>query len=85
MKNSQKPSLVRLVYMILFSIIGRFVSFIVFFAAIFQFIYAWIYSEPNGKVLEFTHDLSEFAKQIIAYVAFNTENKPWPIGEWPKT
>jgi len=85
MENSQKPSLVRLMYMILFSIIGRFVSLIVFFAAIFQFIYAWIYSKPNEKVLEFTQGLSEFAKQIIVYVAFNTEEKPWPIGEWPKT
>ncbi len=84
METSQKPSLVRLVYMILFSLIGRFVSIIVFFAAIFQFVYAWIYDAPNEKVLTFTKSLSEFAKEIIAYVAFNTEEKPWPIGEWPK-
>ncbi|MCH9812687.1 MAG: DUF4389 domain-containing protein [Epsilonproteobacteria bacterium] len=84
MQDSQKPSLVRLVYMILFSIIGRFVSVVVFFAAIFQFVYAWIYDAPNEKVLKFTGELAEFAKEIVSYIGFNTEEKPWPLGEWPK-
>jgi uncharacterized membrane protein len=85
MENSRKPSLVRLAYMILFLIIGRFVSVIIFFAAIFQLIYTWVYHRPNEQVLELTAALSEFAKQIIQFVAFNTENIPWPIGEWPKS
>jgi len=84
MQASQKPTLSRALYMILFSIIGRFVSIIVFFAAIFQFMYTWIYEKPNEKVLDFTAPLSEFAKEIIAYIAFNSEEKPWPMGEWPK-
>jgi uncharacterized membrane protein len=85
MENSRKPSLARLAYMILFLIIGRFVSVIVFFAAIFQFVYIWIYHQPNAQVLELTAALSEFAKEIIQFIAFNTEKIPWPIGEWPKT
>jgi hypothetical protein len=53
-------------------------------AAIFQFIYSFIYSKPNDKVLEFTKSLSEFAKEIVLFVSFNSEEKPWPMGEWPK-
>lgn len=82
--EDQRPSLVRLAYMFLYAIIGRFVSMIVFFASIFQYIYAWIFGKPNEQVLAFTEALSTFAKEIIAYLALNTEEKPWPIGEWPK-
>ncbi len=82
--ENKKPSLSRLLYMVLFLVIGRFISIIVFFVAIFQFIYAWIFNKPNEKVLEFTNSLSEFAKEIISYVSLNTEDKPWPIGDWPK-
>ena len=83
--ENKKPSLSRALYIILFLVIGRFVSIAVCFISIFQFIYAWIFSKPNQNVLEFTSSLSEFAKEIVAYVSFNTEDKPWPIGEWPKT
>lgn len=80
----QKPKLIRLVYMILFSIIGRFVAAIVFFAAIFQFVYSYFLDKNNVQVLKFTASLSNYAKEIISYVALNSEEKPWPIGEWPK-
>ncbi len=81
----QKPQLIRIVYMLLFSLIGRFVAIIVFFAAIFQFIYSFFLEKPNQEVLKFTDALSIYAKDIIAYVAMNSESKPWPIGTWPKT
>ncbi len=83
-KESNKPSLMRALYIVLFLIVGRFVSMIVCFVAIFQFIYSLMFDKPNEKVLEFTKSLSEFAKEIIGYVSFNTQKKPWPIGDWPK-
>ncbi len=83
-KESQKLSISRVLYTILFLIIGRFVAIVVFLTSIFQIIHSWIYSQPNKKVLEFTNSLSEFAKQIVSFVGFNTEEKPWPFGEWVK-
>jgi len=80
----QKPKLIRLAYMLLFLLIGRFVSIIVFFAAIFQFVYSYFLDRPNKEALKFTDSLSNYAKEIIAYVAMNREEKPWPMGEWPK-
>ena len=81
----KKPSLARALYTILFLVIGRGVSIIVCFVAIFQFVYSFIYSKPNDKVLEFTKSLSEFAKEIVIFVSFNSEKKPWPMAEWPKS
>ena len=31
----------------------------------------------------FTNSLSELAREIIVYVGFNTEEKPWPFDKWP--
>ncbi len=84
MEDSKKPGFSRLIYTVLFLLIGRITSIVIFAASIFQFIYSLIFSKPNDKVLEFTSSLSEFVKQIVSYVSFNSENKPWPIDNWPK-
>ncbi len=80
----KKPSLARGLYTLLFLVIGRGISILVCMVAIFQFVYSLIYSKPNDKVLEFTKSLSEFTKEIVVFVSFNSEEKPWPMGDWPK-
>ncbi|MBU1667293.1 DUF4389 domain-containing protein [bacterium] len=83
-QNSKQPLRSRFFYMILFLIIGHFISAIVFLSTLFQFIYTWIFGKSQERVLEFTSNLSLFAKEIIDYLTFNSEEKPWPIGEWGK-
>ena len=39
--------------------------------------------EPNDKILYFTEGLAEYTKQLVSYVGFNTDEKPWPFGDWP--
>jgi len=81
--EQKKPGLSRALYTILYLIIGRFISVILFVIAITQFIYSWLTGEPNEKLLEFTEGLSEYARQLVSYVGFNTDEKPWPVGDWP--
>lgn len=78
-----KPGVLRALYTILYLIIGRFISMVLFIIAITQFIYCWLTGEPNEKILHFTENLSEYAKQLVSYVGFNTDEKPWPAGDWP--
>lgn len=79
----EKPGIARALYILLYLIIGRFISVILFVVAITQFIYTWLSGEPNEKILDFTEGLSEYAKQLVSYVGFNTDEKPWPFGDWP--
>ncbi len=78
-----KPGLSRALYTILYLIIGRFISMVLFVIAITQYIYSWLTGEPNEKILHFTEDLAEYSKQLVSYVGFNTDEKPWPMSEWP--
>lgn len=79
----EKPGLVRALYILLYLIIGRFISMVLFVIAITQYIYYWLTGEPNEKILHFTEGLSEYAKQLVSYVGFNSDEKPWPFGDWP--
>ena len=78
-----KPGLVRALYTILFLIIIRLISMVLFVIAITQYIYSWLTGEPNEKILYFTEGLAEYSKQLVSYVGFNTDEKPWPVGDWP--
>ncbi len=79
----EKPGLSRALYTLLYLIIGRFISMVLFVIAITQYIYSWLTGEPNEKILHFTEDLAQYTKQLVSYVGFNTEEKPWPVGDWP--
>ena len=79
----EKPGIARALYIILYLIIGRFISMVLFVIAITQYIYSWLTGEPNDKILYFTEGLAEYTKQLVSYVGFNTDEKPWPFGDWP--
>ncbi len=78
-----KPNIERVLYTILYLIIGRFISMVLFVITITQFIYSWLSGEPNEKILTFSQNMAEYTKQLVEYVGFNTNEKPWPIGDWP--
>jgi len=80
----EKPGVSRALYTILYLIIGRFISVVLFVIAITQYIYCWLTGGPNEKLLEFTEGLAEYAQQLVSYVGFNTDEKPWPVGDWPE-
>ncbi len=79
----ERPGLSRALYTLLYLIIGRFISMVLFVIAITQYIYSWLTGEPNDKILHFTENLAEYSKQLVSYVGFNTDEKPWPMGDWP--
>jgi len=82
-EEKREVGLYRVLYTLLYLIIGRLISLVLFIIVVTQFIYTWLTGAPNDKLLHFTASLCEYAKQLIAYVAFNSEEKPWPAGEWP--
>jgi len=84
-KTLGKANFERVMYIILYLIIERFISLILFVIAITQLIYAWASGEPNDRLLGFNQSLAEYMKQLVEYLGFNTDKKPWPMGDWPFT
>ncbi len=73
----------RLIYMLLFTI-GYSIAEIVFAAVvIFQFLHLLILRERNENLLRFGAELSGYIYQVLQFLSFNSDEKPFPVGEWP--
>jgi len=83
-KNTGKANFERILYIILYLIIERFISLVLFVIAIAQLVYVWLTGNPNEKLLQFNQSLAQYMKQLVKYLGFNTDDRPWPVGEWPQ-
>jgi energy-coupling factor transporter transmembrane protein EcfT len=83
-KLSVKDKWIRLVFMILFAIVVYFVAIpLVWLIGAFQFIYSLFVGKALKTLTPFSNGLSEFIHQIMAFITYVTEEKPFPFSSWP--
>ena len=75
--------LLRGLYMVLFFAAARVVGALVAVIALFQFVIVLIGGRPNSNMTSFGNQLSLYARQIILFMSYNTETRPWPFSGWP--
>ncbi len=73
----------RLLFMILFTILYSAAEMVLVVVVLYQFLSLLITGNKNEKVLSFGAQISTYAYQVLNYLTFNTEGKPFPIGDWP--
>ncbi len=69
--------------MALFIVIQYFVSWLIVLIALFQFVTDLLIGKPNDKLLEFTKHLNAYLLQVVNFITFNSENRPFPFASWP--
>ena len=50
-----------------------------------QWILVILNGEPNARLLHFTKSMNVYAYQIMEFISFNSEVKPFPLSDWPET
>lgn len=78
-----KNTWVRLFFMVLFVIILVIVRIVTSAVIFFQVVVALLTGGTNSQVLRLGNSLSKYIYQILLYLTFNTETKPFPFSEWP--
>lgn len=73
----------RLLFMILFSILYSAAEMVLVVVVLYQFLSLLFTGNKNDKVLSFGAQISTYAYQVFTYLTFNTEDKPFPMGDWP--
>ena len=74
----------RFIFMILFVIIYQSIAIIVMaLVIIFQFVFTLITGSPNPKVEPFSRQLAKYIYEILLFLSYNTEEKPFPFSDWP--
>ena len=91
MKEAFKSSItngetwMRLVYMFLFAIILNLAELVVAFIVVVQFVTKLFTGQVNQQLAEFGDGLASYFRQMIAFLTFHTDDKPFPFAPWPQT
>lgn len=74
---------IRGLFIIIYGVIFYVLVGIIWLVVIFQFIMKVITANLNPNVMNFSGGLTRYAFQILQYVTFQSEERPWPFGPWP--
>ncbi len=72
---------IRLLFMILYGFVINFVITICIGLALVQFLFYLFSSKPNASIANFNSHLLEFFHDSLAFLLFQTEDKPFPFKE----
>jgi len=73
----------RLLFMVLFAVISWIAKLVLIAVVIFQFIVKLFTGDINERALGLGGQLSSYIYQILNYLTFNTEERPFPFNDWP--
>lgn len=74
---------IRLLFMVLFAVVNYLLQIVSWVIAAVQFIITLITGKPNQNLLGLADGLSKFSLQILQYLMYVTEEKPYPFSAWP--
>lgn len=74
----------RILFMAMFWIVLRLGVWLTGLMALLQWIMAWFEDEPNQRLRGFGLSLAIYLRQILDYLLFNSDRKPFPFDDWPQ-
>ena len=74
----------RFLFMIIFALLYGLSRLVTAAVVAIQFFYVLLTGATNEQLKKFGHSLAIYSFEIIDYLTFNTETKPYPLdAEWP--
>ena len=74
----------RLLFMLVFAAVLQIASIIMWVLVIAQFIFSLITGEDNLQLRKFGNSLSVYIFDILNFLTYASEEKPFPFADWPK-
>jgi len=72
-------------FIILFAVIYGIAEVLLMAVVVFQFLATLFTGETNAQLRAFGLSLAAFIYQIVSFVTFNSDEKPFPFGPWPES
>ena len=74
----------RLLFMFAYYVIGTVATAVLSVVVILAFVWVLLTGEKNGQLQQAGQAIAAYFYEIIRYLTFNTEDKPFPFGnDWP--
>lgn len=80
-----KSAWLRVVFVVLFWIVFHVSQLIIAAVAVGQCGFVLITSRPNQYLMQLGDSLSKYVSEILRFVTFNTDQRPFPFTEFPKS
>ena len=81
----RRSTWIRLLYMTVFVALYMITRIVFGAVVVFQFLWVLFRGETNKQLTELGQSLATYTYQIMRYLSFNSEDKPFPFNaEWPK-
>ena len=71
-------------YMLIFMIFLGVAKFVAFVVIVFLFLTVLFTAKTNERLVSFGQSLSTYQYQIMVFLTYNSEEHPFPMGEWPE-
>jgi len=81
---SRRETWLRLLFMLLFTAIYSLAEVVLGAVVVFQFASTLITGRRNQRLLALGQSLSAFVYEILRYLTYNTDDRPYPFGPWPQ-
>lgn len=83
-QHIKKPSTwKRGLYILFYSICYQLAAAILFFIILFQFVLKLLSGDTHAELRQLSRRLATYLYQLIQFMSFNSNDKPYPYGEWP--
>ena len=74
----------RLVFMVVFIVLANVAAIVATVVVILGFLWVLFTGETNAQLRDAGRSLAAYFQEIIRYLTYNTDQKPYPLGgEWP--
>lgn len=79
-----KSTWLRVLFVALFWAVFHLTQLVLFAVAVGQCLFKLTTGNPNTQLSKLGHNLSQYVQEILAYVTFNSDKRPFPFNDFPK-
>lgn len=72
-------------FILIFAVIFSVAEIVLTAVVVFQFLATLFAGEPNARLRAFGLSLATFIYQIVTFITFNSDERPFPFGPWPES
>jgi len=80
----KKSTWLRILFVALFWVVFNLTQFVLLAIAIGQCLFKLFTGNPNLPLMKLGKNVSQYVSEILAYVTFNSDKRPFPFDDFPK-
>lgn len=82
-RMAREELVLRVLWMLLFFMVWQLTVLLLGLVVLVQLVFRLFYAAPHPGLAKFGDSLSQYMSQMGRFAVFSTEDKPWPIADWP--